>query len=452
MSLPAWRRARTAFVLLAVINVLVRLPLWMFYQPRVEGDSFTYLAPARLLQQGNYHLHDGARPPGYPLFLLATGLDPHRTWALQSVLGIGVSLLVFAIGLRLSGSVALGFTAGLAHALSPDALFLEPFLISETLATFLLVLGCALLVVVEARRGGAAMLSTGAGMVVAALALTRPAYVYLVPLGTIFLAVVWRAGRRSAMGFLLPAVVLVGGLSLYNLRHLGVFTPYTMTGFNLSQHTGAFVELAPQRDALLRDIYLAHRARVVARHRSHVGTIWYALPEMRRRTGLNDARLSQRWTRLSLELIARHPARYLGSVAPAWMAYWKRPHFWRLELLRAPALARALAAAWRWVRPVAIAVNAAFLAVAAATLWSLVRGRQPPPTRVFLVMVVLAGSLVQAMSETGGGRFAVPSMPLIQLVVLEALWPRRRPVPASAETREAGAGSEAAGSARPHSR
>lgn len=427
-TLPGLRTPRTALLLLAAINILVRAPLWAYYEPLVEGDSFTYLNPAQLLLQRHYHLYEGARTPGYPLFLVATGLDPGITWAAQSVLGIAVSLMVFAFGLRLSGSAPLAFAAGLAQALSFDALFLEPFLITETLTTFLLVLGCVLLGEAAGVRRRTALLAIASGTAVAWLVLTRPAYAYLVPLGAGFLALAggpFRERARAVCLFLLPAVVLVGGLSLYNLRHLGVFAPSTMTGFHLSQHTGAFVESAGHRDALLRDIYLKHRARMTAHHGSHGNTIWYALPEMRRRTGLGYAQLSQRWTRLSLELIARHPGRYLASVATSWVALWKRPHFWRLERLRAPVLARGLAMLWRVVRPVAIAVNVAFLVVAAITLWGAARRRVRQPTRVFLVLVVLGASLVQAMTELGNPRYAVPVMPLVQLVVLDALWPRR---------------------------
>jgi hypothetical protein len=423
-------RPGPSLLVLLALNLLVRLPIWTWYAPIVEGDSFAYLIPARLLQEHQYHLYEGSRTPGYPLFLLAAGLRPAVVWALQSVCGIAVSLLVFALGRRLTGHVPIALAAGAVHTLSLDALFLEPFLISETLATFLLVLACVLVQRASAapNAAGPPAWAAGAGAITGLLILTRPVFAYLVPLTAVWLA--FACDRRrgaAAIAFLLPPVLLVGGLSLYNLRHVGVFTPSTMTGFFLSQHVGGFVEETGDEDAVLRDIYLAHRARIRARYGSHGGTIWSALPEMMQRTHLTYAQLSQRWLRISLRLIATHPAAYLRSVAEAWIAFWKRPHMVWLERIRSESFATLVRAAWWVERPLGILANGLFLLIAATTVARWVRGRPGAGAmRSFLILNVVLGSLIQALFELGNGRYAIPYLPLIQLVVIATLWPWRK--------------------------
>jgi hypothetical protein len=422
-----WRglTAGRALAIVVLVGVVVRVAWWLSYEPVVEGDAITYMTIAMHLQNGTLHLYDGAAPPAYPLLIMLAGFDAHRIWAIQSLLGIAAPVILFGLALRATGSTAAGLVAGLGAALALDQLVLESFLVTETMSTFLLVAGVWLLVDLRLRERplwSVALLST----VFSLAGLTRPFLLFMLPLSLLWVLrppegtapLTTRRRLRRLVAWAVPAAVLVGGVSLYNGVTLGVYGPSTMTGFRLAQHAGAWMEEAPDRDAVIRDVYLAHRERFRAEGRSHADVIWAAIPEMQRRTGLSYGALSQRVGALSAGLIARRPLRYAASAGRAWLRFWKKTVMLRPDHLRAEE-ARGFWTAGAWAqRAGGIAVNAAFLAVAA---WALLRRVRLHPVESTLLAVVLVASVVQALAElSDNGRFAVPFQPLVWVAVVIA--------------------------------
>jgi hypothetical protein len=403
------------------------LLLWQFYQPIEFPDTGTYMAVARQLSEMDFSGYTGARTPVYPLLLLLAGFDPGVVWVIQSSLGVGIAAVLFVAAIRSGWPVVAASLAGFAPAISLNQLFWEANLLNETLAAFLLVVSVLLLCGIAR---GTARLTDGLwlGGVAGLVVLTRPMYIYLGPLYAVLIGLaLGRRGRRAMAGFACAFAVLVVGWAGFNGVTVGHFGLTTLAGYNLSQHSGGFIELAPDRYAVIRDAYLTHRQAKLRAGQTHSMVIWSAREEIKRRTGLSDLELSAELTRMSMELFARHPALYLASAMRAWSRFWAVPSYWRPEHIASETLRGVLVTAWRVQRWLLRGANVALLVLALG--WVLLRAG-PVRTRekwlewpIAATAVVLTGSGVQALLEFGeNDRYSMPTQPLVLAIVVLAAY------------------------------
>jgi hypothetical protein len=379
-------------------------------------------------------MDDGARPPFYPALLILAGIHPPRVQLIQSVLGTFTTGLVFGLVWRFTRRAGWAIAAGLVQALSPDALAFEAYLVTEAPATFLLTVIAALLVAVRSRP--TPMRAATLGVMVALSALNKTFHLFLVPFSLV--VILWprrahgaqsRSPAAALAAFVLPVGLMVGGWCLWEWHAHGMFTPSTQTGFRLSQHVGNEMERAPDRYAVLRDIYLAHRARVIAETGSHVNTIWAAQHDMEVATGFTYAQLSRQVWAMSLAVARADPPNYVRSVARAWALSWSRPMVVSARFAHDPAVGARLVRTGKVVRPFFLLINALFLAFAAALLWPPLRVRlSPDGDLAVLAALVVTGVTVAAIGElSDNGKFAAPFMPAVLVCVTAALAGRRRP-------------------------
>jgi hypothetical protein len=429
-------------------GLLERLGLWLTYQPISYGDTAPYLRLANDLLSRGWGGYDGTRVPGYPVFLALLDLDPERVWLVQMGLGWGISLLLFWIAWRTTGSAPLGASLALIYDLIPGLLFFEPNLLTETLATFTVVVSLALLVALMRSSPGwrGILLSLALGLASAAAGLVRPLFYLMAAWLLPFVALggVARGGteaglRRAVAGlrqrrrgalprvlaYTVPACVLLGGWVGWVYHNYGMLSPDTKTGFYLVQHTGNFFEFLPDEDALIRDTYLRYRDAQVAERGEQTNAIYAAIPELTRVTGLSIFDLSRELQRLSLRLIRQHPGLYLRSVLQGWVDFWRAPVYWRPDLLAVPVPTGILDLLAFLGRLVAVAANAAFLGLTALAAFSPRRRRQMGVDRIAVACggLVLLSSVVQTLVEHGDNpRFLVPLQMVVFYVVLRAIW------------------------------
>lgn len=429
-------------------GLLERLGLWLTYQPISYGDTAPYLRLANDLLTRGWGGYDGTRVPGYPVFLALLKLDPERIWLVQMGLGWGLSLLLFWIAWRTTGSAPLAASLALIYDLIPGLLFFEPNLLSETLATFTVVASLALLVALVRSSQGwrGILLSLALGVASAAAGLVRPLFylmaAWLLPfvaLGGVArgggeagprhavarLREGWRAALLRVLAYAVPAGVLLGGWVGWIYHNYGMLSPDTKTGFYLVQHTGNFFEFLPEEDALIRDTYLRYREAQVAERGDQTNAIYAAIPELTRVTGMSIFDLSRELQRLSLRLIRQHPGLYLRSVLQGWLDFWRAPVYWRPDLLSVPVPTRILDMLAFLGRLVAVAANAAFLGMTALAAFSPRRRRQMGVDRIAVACagLVLFSSVVQTLVEHGDNpRFLVPLQMMVFYAVLRALW------------------------------
>lgn len=191
---------------------------------------------AKLLETGEFGFR-GRRAyitPGYPLFLAGiyavTEGSQKAAQVAHALLGGVTSALLTGLGMRLV-SRRTGVIAGLMHTLSPTALSYTALLASENLAPPLLLGSLLALRASQRATDRRRLVYAGlAGVLYAALLLTRPAALFMVP--ALMLVAVWRplgprwspvAGVVWVLGFVLTMLP-------WSLRNQALgFSPLTLT-------------------------------------------------------------------------------------------------------------------------------------------------------------------------------------------------------------------------------
>ncbi len=420
--LHAARKVRVAMLTLVMVAVLTRLALASAYTVTIQADTGPFLKLASQWLQFDFASNDGWRTPGYPLVLAVLGLDVDRVWWLQSLMGIGVTLLIFLLVFGATRSVAAGLVCGLAHTFTLNQLLLEATVLTETTAT-LLVVAATYATDRAWRRGWPLGLVVLAGALSSLAVLTRPQYVVL---GAVFSLVMVMFGKerrlRSAMSFLavftLPLLLWMG----YNKATTGTFAMTSLLGFSLTNHTGAFMQDAPEEFAQIRDIYLRYRSKRLAEGGTHAMTIFAAGAELQRATGLTAMQLSNELQKLSAALIVAHPGAYAREVLYAWTLFFSAPIAMRSESVKSAGALRTMNAISVMQRWIICAGYAVFLLMAMPMMWiAWVRLRASNAqlnTAAMLSAVVLSNSVLQALVECcGNGRFAMPTQSLAMSAV-----------------------------------
>ena len=327
------RAVASAYVLLFALGVAAYGRLWP-QAPVLDGDSAQYMESAADLQDGSLDaLH--FRTPGYPLLLVLTGsaYQPTRALFYASLLLHFASVWLLTVVLHRAGAGPLWRLCLIAVLLLPP--YVEPaaYVMTESLAEFVLVCGFASLVLWHVtRRLPWAVL---AGVALSLSALVRPVYQLLVPavaagVMILHLARLTRTKEspdynRAAGAMLVAWMVLIGGIASFNQVRFGWVGVAPSAGFHLSTKTMAFVERLPDEYAQVREVLIRERdAQLVKRGGTHTGTqaIWSARPELERLTGLSGPELSHFLVQMNLALIARAPMQYLEEVARSMATYW----------------------------------------------------------------------------------------------------------------------------------
>jgi 4-amino-4-deoxy-L-arabinose transferase-like glycosyltransferase len=402
--------------------------LWLASVPTVRSDSASYLTMASQIAHWDFSGYTGARTPVYPLFILACGMNPGVITFVQGLLGIITTLMLFRIVLYRTGSWQSALVAGLLFDVSAIWLLYEGTIMSETLTLFLLMLSVWLFVRIYYHRNRALGTTVGLGMAVSLLALTRPLFLFLPPLLLVAIYLMMRPhGRwRHMFGYGLPVLVLVLGWCTFNKCTIGHFNVTSLTGYNLTQHAGADMELASPEYGELKSIYLKYRGQVVARTGSHSMTIWYAYPEMEATTGLSFSDLSSRLTAMSVDIFAAHPLLYFKSVARSWLLFWSASKSNSAAAhIQQSWLAGGIAMLLPLEKYPIILMNLCFFGIALSLAVRAVmrRGYRNWGFDATIVAIVLCGSVVQALMEYGeNARYAIPFQPMILLVAVVTTW------------------------------
>lgn len=446
---PSWVRW---FVPLILASAALRAVILASGAVQLTPDSPGYRDLASDLLHRNLADDPGERTPVYPALLALCGLHLDAVRLVQMALGLGITTTIFALAWRATHRTPVATLAAACYGLSISAALHENAILTETLATALIVAAVSFIAALfdgwamqpgwrtaSGDRGltptppGTTGIAVAVGTLAGMIALTRPLYAFLPLVLVLPFLLHARAirARRTVIAqriccLLLPATMLIGGWSAYNAARFGVFVPTVLTGYNLSNHSGGFIEDAPERDAPLRDVYLRYRDETIRETGSHVTTIWAARPELLARTGLTNAQLSQAFTSLSLRLFLHHPVRYGRSALVSWARFWNSPGTPRWDGARNATVGRVVGAAWAAQRCAFVALNVAFLllTLTAAGVRCVRRWWSPSPLMVTLCAIVWAASIVQALLERGSNtRFGVPTQPLVAYVVIVAVAP-----------------------------
>lgn len=427
-GMPGSFSATRAAILLVLIAVALRMAGIFMYQPVTWPDSGTYSTMASYIHDFDFSSYKGWRTPAYPLVLLLAGQNPFFVWLVQCAMGVVISLLLFWICFVYTGNAAWSLLGGLAHTLALNQLFFEANILSETLSAFLVVSSVASLV--YALKDGRPQYGVATGLVSGLTALARPVYIYLGPVFVILMLLFQRDSKRLAAAFAVAFLLPLLGWAAFNKVTIDYFGLSTMAGYNLSNHSGRFIEKATDEYATIRDIFVKHRDRKIAETGSAQMAIFWARDELLEKTGLDDVALSRQFTKLSLELFARHPVLYLRGVAESWASFWAAPMYMRADQFTVRGAAKVVQAIWPVERMFILIMN--FLAIAASG-WVLfraalqrLRGVTGVPIPLIVACVIMGASVLQALVEFGeNARYGIPTQSLALTLVLLTAWDLR---------------------------
>jgi 4-amino-4-deoxy-L-arabinose transferase-like glycosyltransferase len=281
----------------------------------------------------------GDRVPAYPFFVALCGLNRRAIWIAQSILGIAASLMVFDMAFRRTRNGLIAFLTGLACSLLPQVLIYESWVMTETLTNFLLVASLWLITRCEGAGESNIRYPLGLGLIVALAGLTRPLMICLAPVYYCFLIPLWppanilkREAIKRTLSFALPVTVFILGWCGFNYFNSGYFTPTTRGGEHLMMQVAPYVDLAPDRFAVLRDAWIQSRQQNPPVPDDTSEDVYYsALPEVERRTGKTDIQVSHDFAFLALYLEVHHPLFCLRRAEQGWMQFWGGPRREEIE-------------------------------------------------------------------------------------------------------------------------
>lgn len=334
-----------AFALLAAFAIAIRCGMFLVCQPGTLLDTGTYQTLAQQLLHLDFRDYKGLRTPGYAVMLLLGGQNYFAVWVIQAAMGVMNTLLLFWLCFVHTGSAPWSFAAGLGHTLALNQLAFEANMVSESAATFLLVLAIASFVraLKEPARANHGVTS---GLLTAVLTLIRNVYIFVGPMFAVLLLVFEKNRLRMAVGLVIAFVAPVLAWMAFNKATINYFGLTSMVGYNLTNHSGAFMEKAGDEYATVRDIYLKYREQKRAETGRHAMTIFIARDEMMAKTGLDEVGLSRVLTKLSIELFLEYPTPYLKNVADSWVSFWAVPSYFQPEKFTNLAALRFVQAVW----------------------------------------------------------------------------------------------------------
>lgn len=206
--------------------------------PYMTPDTRSYLRPARDILEGDV-LDAGTttRPPGYPLFLAALGLNPTLVLITQALLGSLLPVVTLFIVRELTDDTAMATVAGVTTAVLPSGVGLVALMTPDLLLAVSFVSGLLFLLLAARRERSGWLTAAGAAWAVALL--LKPVMLLWLPVAVL---VAWLLGgrglrfapRRALVLFVLLQLLPAMLWSVRNLAREGTLT-YSLIGLSTAR-------------------------------------------------------------------------------------------------------------------------------------------------------------------------------------------------------------------------
>ena len=285
------------------INILIRIFHHLIYVPIYFHDTESYLEITNCLLNWDFSSYQAIRPPIYPLVLSLHYIDDRLIWIAQSIMGVTISLFIYSISKNFLRE-KIAFFIALSYSLSFNILFAEAALLSETTSIFFLLL--TIYVFTKFVKESKTNYLIQIGLFSSLAVLTRPIMIILIPAILLSLYLFYKKdihNKRlhlfSVFFFLIPVLILLLGFSSFNKYQVNYFGITTLMGFNLSNHSGGFIEECQDPEyQQIKDILIEYRNK----RGTHLWGAIEAQEEIMQKTGLSYPELSQKLTMMSLKL------------------------------------------------------------------------------------------------------------------------------------------------------
>ncbi|MBI1344794.1 hypothetical protein GC163_00745 [bacterium] len=451
MPFPWTGRVIALVTVLALADLLKHLALMAAGQVQPWGDSTVYWRMADAVAQGDWWLAEhpvAYRTPGYPWFLglIRSLTGEHALFVTVIVQHLCVwltSLVTAAMTWQMTRSVrAMGFAWAVCVCSTARPLYAN-WLLTESLATFLLVLTCWLSLL--AWHCGCWKRWMFAGFVLGCGVLVRPSLLAAFP--AMLILELWSA-RKSHSGW--PCRILVATAApvmfsltllpwclrnqlLFERFSLVVFTGRELWTANFSPWPGAHLD-DPETSAAREVHQRIGAAPIDWRHNWSTAR---ALAE----SGLNDVAVDELMEHMARDAIARQPWRAAGCTFARCATFWYCWE-WPTDLIEEPADIRAqrvYADQYRWQSPGWTRTMMALmewtperqrftsllgiLLAGTGLIW-LVALPATRPAGVYIALILLATTFLTATLEIPLYRYRCGLEPLLIVAAVAGLWVR----------------------------
>lgn len=332
-----WRWPRLHPDALAAIGIFAVSALWhgllgWHAEPNIFPDSGSFVALAEALRDGVWKGGFTFRTPGYPAFLWAVfqvgGWQNYQAvLAAQFALSATTPLLLYALFRLVTEERWVAALGALSYLLDRYSIGTAAVPLSEFLG------GYTVLAALVSFLYGVARLSYPWALVSGGVAaynfFVRPSFQYVYWAWALTAIVVcWQRARSAGtlskllrwVGiYLLVIQAAIWAWSAVLWRHTGVFAPSLQLGASLTNHTGAWMELAPDRYATIRDLYVQERTK---RGGNHINLFDEAGWKIAEATSMTLWQLSWNLREIDAYLIFHYPERYWAQVRRAWERIW----------------------------------------------------------------------------------------------------------------------------------
>ncbi len=421
-------------------------------------DSNTYKELASYIGHLSLKDYPGWRTPGYPLLLMTSG---GRFYGIvifiQFLFDIATTWLVYDLIRHWSKRIA--WLAAFLFFTLAKGMFYEFGILTETTTLFLTTLIIWLInhyniICNQVSIKITLLISILLGIVF----LVRPMFIYLTPVLAVFM--IFNLKKRQLKTQLIKVfIILIFPFSLYfgwqtlNYINNDWFTITTYSGITKAQCTMYFFDKAPDEYKSIRDIYVKHineidnikngifnysenyNLKAFKRMQQNGAfesieslTIWRAINEMESSTGLTRVQLSQELNIICNDLIKQYPSEYFKQVWKGWLPFWKNNDLpINLNLAKHPAIIRAYRILMDIQKIIFIILNILLIPTLLIKIYNSVKRQQLFSFDIFLLAIIAAASIAQAMVTYGeGARFAYPFIGAI-LYSISNLFPSKQP-------------------------
>ncbi len=298
------------FILLCVIAFIFKTIQFIIVPAQLVTDSADYILISKNIFDTSPAIF-GLRVPVYPLFLKICSIfssSPGLIVFIQIIFGFASVLILFKLVKDILNEKT-AFIASLLFLFSPTSLF-DSVIASENLTIFLLIVFLYLLI--KSIQSNKLFYFVLSGIVLSLLILTRPQYLLFIP-AMMFYFLFRKENFKVYTSVLIPLFIsLIWALQVYN--NTGIFNLTTLAGYNLINHTGKFIEKAPENYEPLKSIYINKRNEYLKTVGNQGEIIWLVRDSVQKAMDISKTELSRVLLNMSMYLILHEPLDYLRSV------------------------------------------------------------------------------------------------------------------------------------------
>lgn len=377
------------------------------------ADSIDYLILANQIKNLDFSKYYAIRTPGYPLLIFITLQDKTILLIVQIILHFINVSLIYKILHDVTNNAKLSFTAAVSYLFFSYATTCTRALMSETLATTLLM--CSIYYLFKSIKDKKVLFFYFSGFFASLAAFTRPLYVLLpaiLLLGIYFYFKIVKIKKIFLTIFIqfIASFVLIFTLMTFNYYRVGKFTITNLLGFNLTNTIGNCIEHKDDKYSYERDVYISEREYRKKEYGEHnyLHTIWPVMNKLFNSGNYSISQLSDIYFNISIMTIIEHPMCYFKSFIKGFYLFW-----WPIndrDFLNFNKIYSNISCIF-W----------AFINIMFLFSIFLLKKYNKISTSInyfikIIIIFILTASISQALLEHGDNtRFAIPTVPLIIL-------------------------------------